>query len=293
MSFVSNHRRGLVLSTFSLFVLVTSSQAGVKIGEGDKWVSIGAGMKTAFRITEDSAPNGTDSSKNFALDDVRLYLNGSVTDTIQVEINTVKFPGDNVDILDAVFKLQLSDEFNVWMGQHIPPSDRLNYSGGFYQNTFDFPVVASRYAIQNDIGRDDGLSAYGKLADGKFLYHIGIFDGNINNASAEDNLLYAFRVSYSFLEVEPAPFYYTGGTYYGDKDILTIGFALNYQEDGVAAGVDDTTWNVDALFEKALDNDGVVTIEAAYYSYDRQGSAPNFGGAPINGDGSACLVYAG
>ena len=59
--------------------------------------------------------------------------------------------------------------------------------------------------------------------------------------------------------------YYLNGTYYGAKNLLGVGAAIQAQ-DG------DTATTVDFLFEKRLGDDGgVLTIESEYANYDQLG----------------------
>src|SRR6202020_2911314 len=72
--------------------------------------------------------------------------------------------------------------------------------------------------------------------------------------------------------------------YYGAVDVLTLAFALQYEENGVGTALhrgDYTGWNMDLLFEKKL-SFRVITLEGAYYNYDPGGVkdvVPGFGGA--------------
>jgi hypothetical protein len=97
-------------------------------------------------------------------------------------------------------------------------------------------------------------------------------------------MLVAGRAVVNFLDPEPG--YYNSSTYYGDKDVLAIGFAIQHQENVVNVGGTPgafTGFNFDGLFEKKLPGDGVLTIEGAFYDYDLQGTA---------GDGEAYLAQA-
>lgn len=88
--------------------------------------------------------------------------------------------------------------------------------------------------------------------------------------TTSDEPLYAGRVQYDFWEPNGAPAYYTGSTTFGAADVLSIGFAVQYQADGAVSPVavgDYTAWNIDGLLEKKLGS-GAVTIEGAYYDYD-------------------------
>jgi hypothetical protein len=93
--------------------------------------------------------------------------------------------------------------------------------------------------------------------------------------------LYAGRFSYNFLNVEKAPGYYTGSTNYGAAgDIFTVSVAFQYEED--AAGTvgdlgDFTGLYADIMYENVLENDGVLTVEAAYKDFDLDGKTNGFG----------------
>ena len=111
-----------------------------------------------------------DGDDNYGLNNVRLYLNGSVGPAA-VEINTETSFGDendlasgdelNVTILDAVAKLTVSGSANVWVGRFLAPSDRANLSGPYYLNTWNFPAGGTfgphRYTSIH-AGRDDGAA---------------------------------------------------------------------------------------------------------------------------------------
>ncbi|SVD76357.1 uncharacterized protein METZ01_LOCUS429211, partial [marine metagenome] len=69
--------------------LPTLVVAGAKIKIDDtKWFSVGAGLRTSFAVTENGAPNGTDSSSGVSLGGMRLYTTAKVHENITVEFNT-------------------------------------------------------------------------------------------------------------------------------------------------------------------------------------------------------------
>ena len=81
--------------------------------------------------------------------------------------------------------------------------------------------------------------------------------------------------------LDPEPGYYNSSTYYGEKDILALGFAIQHQSDVVTVlGNPEafTGYNVDLLFEKNFMDVGVVSIEGAFYDYDYE-DAPGSGSA--------------
>lgn len=266
----------------------TAAHAGATISFGeDKSVSVGLGLRTSFTSAEDGSPSGTSRSSDFELDSIRLYVNASLNKYIKGTFNTEKDADDNVKVLDAYAQFEFMDEFNVWAGRMLPPSDRANLDGPYYLNAWAYPGVVSQYPAKF-AGRDNGVTVWGKLADKMITYSVGAFEGhnNIAGASSEDdNLLYAGRIQFDFWDKGLDPAYYTSSTYYGSKDVLSVGIAAMYQKDGVGDNVtsgDYAAWNIDALLEKKLSNGGAATLEGAYYDYDTDDTAdvaPGFGGA--------------
>jgi hypothetical protein len=277
---------GLGVATAALLMASTSAHAGATIGFGDgESVSVGLGMRTSFTSQSNGAPNGSRSA-DFSLDDVRLYVGASLNDYIKATFNTERDGDGHVDVLDGYAQFEFMPEFNVWVGRMLPPSDRANLDGPFYLNSWLYPGVVSQYPAKF-AGRDDGATIWGKVFDKKLVYSAGVFEGHNRFAGASnqgDDPLIAGRVAYNFLDAEPDPAYYTSSTYYGSVDVLTLAFALQYEENGVGTALhrgDYTGWNMDLLFEKKL-SFGVITLEGAYYNYDTGGVkdvAPGFNGA--------------
>ena len=263
-----------LLTAFLLTETVFAAPGGqIKLPDNLRWINIGGGLRTSFTNVEDAAPNGVDSSNEFEIENIRLYVNANITNDIGFEFNTERdATGATADVrvLDAVAKFRFNDLAQVWAGRFLPPSDRSNLNGPYFLNVWDFPFVQAYPAIF--AGRDDGVSLWGITNDKRFKYQIGVFDGTNGSTTSnqEDNMLYAGRLTYNFWDPEPA-IYYNQSTYYGDIDVLAIGFAGMVQQDGagtVAVSGDYAAWNVDFLMEKKLSSKGVVTVEAAYYDYD-------------------------
>jgi hypothetical protein len=255
-------------------------------------LKLGVGLRSTVRAVEDGSANGKHYSYQGDLENIRLYTTSKLTDRFAVEFNTEFDSGndDAVRVLDAVLKYNHSDAFNLWLGRHLPPSDRSNLDGPYYLATFDFPGLTSRYP-GIFAGRDDGLSVSGQTGGGKFKYAFGAYEGS-DTGSAD--LLYAGRLTYNFWDPEPG--YYTSSTYYGDKKILALAITAQTQNNLIAGDKtsfgrewDDKDffgWNADLLLERKLPSmgDGVLTLEGAYYDYDLDG-------AP--GDGEAFMGLAG
>lgn len=277
------------LASATVLMLPSSyAQAGAVIEIDDtRWLSIGAGLRTSFSAVEDAAPNGDDYSKDFEVENMRLYLGAQVHENIKLTFNTERDAGndDGARVLDAIAQFEFSDTFNVWIGRLLPPSDRSNLNGPFYLNTWDFPFVQAYPA--EFAGRDDGVAVWGQTGGGKFKYQAGLFEGREGGPNDSDSLLFAGRLTYNFWDPEPG--YYNSSTYYGDKDVLAVGVVLMTQADGAGTSAEDqgdfTGFSVDFLFEKKLSGGGVPTFEAAFYDYDLDDVAD-----PVLTEGSSFFV---
>ncbi len=265
------------------------------LGDGVTF-TIGTGVRASVSAVSAFAPSagyaeggdGQSTIGRFNLDDFRIYTNLSLNQYVKFTVNTERGPASGpIQILDAYGQLEPMEELNVWVGQLLPPSDRSNLDGPFYLSEWYYPGVVSQYPSRF-FGRDLGGVVWGKLFDKKIVYSAGIFNGHNSQQFASDqgnNPLFAARVAYNFWDPEPAPAYYTGSTYYGKADILTIAAAGMYQKDGVGTFLNPGNygaWNIDALMEKKLGDYGVLTLEGAYYNYNTGGVIdvpPGFNGA--------------
>lgn len=222
-------------------------------------VTVGAGIQGGFTST---STDGSGSQLNkLTLDSARIYINGSVTENIKLMFNT-EYDGatNKVGILDAAAQFSLGKYGNVWAGRFLPPSDRSNLYGPYYSHEYKvytdgiqdgYPFVAT--------GRDNGVlwwSDFGK--------HVKVSAGMFDGASATGNnkLLGAARVQIDFWDKEEG--YYLNGTYFGDKNLLAIGGATQFQDGKTAA-------SIDFLLEKKLKNEGVISVESEYTNYNGLG----------------------
>ena len=258
----------------------------IEFGE-NKSVTIGGGIRTAFTMVEDAAPSGTDDSSSFDIQSVRLYMSGSIHENVKFTFNTecegcvfgqdandpIGAHGD-IGVLDAIIQFEFSEAFNIWVGRMLTPADRIEMNGPFYGlnwNQYTVPLLPSdQLGGAGLLGRDDGVTLWG--SKGKLQYAFGLFDGIDGGPNQDDNLLFATRVAYNFLNKEANPGYYTSSTYYGGlDDIFTLAFSYQTQADGTgtaAAPGDFSAFIIDALYESPLSNGGVVTIEGEYKSFD-------------------------
>jgi hypothetical protein len=235
-------------------VLVPLSQAQTQLGP----VTVGAGLRTEFENTD---PHSGNSSNQFLLDDIRLYVSGTVTKDIKFMFNT-DYDGvtNKVGVLDAVARIEISPRFNIWAGRFLPPSDRANLYGPFFAHQWGVYTdgIQDGYPFVFQ-GRDNGVVYWGQFAK-KIKVSAGAFDGR--SATGKPNVIGAARVQIDFWDPEDG--YYLNGTYYGDKNLLAIGGATQVQDGNTAT-------TVDFLLEKKLPNAGVVSIESEYSNYNGLG----------------------
>jgi hypothetical protein len=229
------------------------SRAQVNLGP----LTVGAGLRTSYVHT--NVDGGTDTD-TFPLDSIRLYVNGPVTSKVKFMFNTeYNGPTNTVNVLDAVARLEFSPMFNIWAGRLLPPSDRANLAGPYYNNHWGVFTDG----IQNGHpfifqGRDNGVVYWGDFK--KVKLSAGAFDGQ--TATGRPDVIGAFRAQVHFWDKEDG--YYLNSTYYGAKKLLTLAAATQVQ-----AG--NTATTVDFLMERKLANAGVITVEGEYSNYNRLG----------------------
>ncbi len=166
---------------------------------------------------------------------------------------------NKIGILDAVAEFDFFPEFHIWAGRFLPPSDRANLYGPFYSHewlTFTDGIQDGYPFVYQ--GRDNGVMYWGDFK--KVKVSAGAFDGK--SATGKPDVLGAARVQIDFWDKEDG--YYLNGTYYGDKNILALGGATQYQNGRTAS-------TIDFLLDKKLPNGGAFSIESELSDYNGLG----------------------
>lgn len=268
----------------SSILLVGQSEAGIKAKlSDDSAIELGGSIRAELISQEDGFNGGTDDSFKTSVHSMRFYLKGKVTDKIDFQLQT-EHSGGSMLMLDTLAKFKISPTLSVWAGRFIPPSDRSNLSGSYNLPTWQYPGIASHYPTSKKGGRDDGVAIIGSQAEGKLSYSFGLFNGKDKAAGIpDDSHLMSGRIAYSFWDSEG---YLTRSTYYGKKDIFTVGLTMMQQSDAFGDELmqtDMSAYNLDLLVEKNLASGGVASFEAAVYDYDDFGSI-------VSKEGDAFLV---
>jgi len=227
-------------------------------------VTVGAGVQTSY---VHDAPDGGDATDRFLLNSVRLYVNGTAAKHITFMFNTEYDGGSNhVTVLDAAAQFGLSAKVNFWVGRMLPPSDRANLYGPYYSHEWavytdgiqdGYPFVAT--------GRDNGVLYFGQFD--RLRLEGGVYDGP--SATGQAAVLTAARAQYDFWDAEPG--HYMNGTFYGDKNILAVGGAGQWQSGGVSSTGTKQAYTADFLLERKTGNGSAVSIESELSRYDKLG----------------------
>ncbi len=283
-------------------------------------LKIGIGMRSGVDLKFDDA---TADGPTLSLGDgvvnqlnVRPLFSGQLTESIGFTFN-METTQSSVDVLDAIIQLKVADEFQVWVGQHIPAMERNNFNGPFYNNGWNLPI--SVHTLPFDIaGRDRGATFWGLVAGGVLKYHVSVVDlAPAASTTAPDpddattvldtegagigNARIAARATINLLD--PENYYYTSGTYYGSQDTLALGAVVQYQKgvdatDGTDLDNDLMAFTADLLFEKVVEGSGTFTLNGGYWNFEGTGDyyqanqgTSNFGsGLGLPGGSSSYLV---
>jgi hypothetical protein len=289
-----------LLSGLAFVAGVETAAAGEKFTFGpNDWISVGAGLRASYTHNDDAAPGQEEN--DYTLDSARIYVNGQWGKIIGFTYNTEIDKDSHGDVdrlrtLDALVRLEFSDAFNIYGGRMLMPSDRANLDGPYYLGTWEYPLVSVYNYPAIFAGRDNGAAAWGYIADKRLYYAVGVSEGCIDQGSScynpsADKPMISARFTYNFWDRESG--YYTSSDYYGQKEILAIGGAVQYQSDAVTNGAktaDYTAFNLDFLMQKKVFGGDVFTLEGAYYHSDTEGILTTNPTGVVDGDGFFILT---
>jgi hypothetical protein len=175
--------------------------------------------------------------------------------------------------MDLVGQLDFMDEFHIWGGRMLTPTDRSNFSGAWFMSPWDYPGVYGVGALAGayvgprgteEIGREVGATVWGSFGGGTFKYYAALMDLD----DPEVSPLYAGRLHLNLVGKEPG--FYGSSTYYGSQNVVAIGVAAQYQKRSTIAAPEDDLlgFNADLLAEYNVEGTGTFTGELAYYNMD-------------------------
>jgi len=253
-------------------------------------IDYGGRLRTAVRFQGTSDPKAfNDASATLTAD---LYASGQINKMWKwlFAITAADYggaPGQPstvaMNVLDAMVGFTPLPEFQIYAGRMLVMADRYAPSGpwsmdewvypGFFSNPGTPPAVPKA----GPVGRDVGVTAWGVPLGGHLKYYLGAYQLQDPALSP----LYSGRLQVSLLSPEPGWFQRT--TYYGDRDLVSVGIGGQYQKHGSVMAVpappagmmapppmldDYKEFNADLIVEKRIGDIGGLSLEGAYYKYD-------------------------
>jgi hypothetical protein len=259
-------------------------------------IEVGAWVRTSGMIQ-----GGNDQSKlnDWHMDTnyVELHTGGRITKTVGVTLNldaavtslnapvAVSPSGSNtyVGIEDAILQFDFLNEFHLWAGHLLVPVDRANSAGPWFAVMWNFvgsvafngiPFAALPHTGPPFmVGRNNGAVVWGDIVGGRLTYAAGVFD---NGEVTVFSPLYSGHLRLALLDPEPG--FWGNGSYFGEKDIISIDVGGQYQKNGAAIpGLYQyknlVEFNAGALIEKRFGGSW-LTAEGTYYHYTALDGGP-------------------
>ena len=311
-----------------LFGLATRAQAGPLIEYGDNGGFLQIDVKGQIFVENTSygAGKGADTSRtdiHFMRN--RISLTGMLNDTWGYKFQTcggtgtTKYPifyslaaqdtdpnDRDIRIIDAYAIANFSPALNLKVGLTKIPLTRANLDDCFAPLSQDRSmfVYTAFGTSPAKVSRDLGGVAYGRFFEDRLTYFLGIFQGRAGSSAVQNpldgrtyvtsnapktNLEYVGRITYDFMDSEGGSGYQ--GTYFGAKNVLTIGAGMAFQPNvaykNVTNGpviaatntgspiingsdtVNYTAYAVDMMYEQNFPI-GVVTVTGQYLKQDFQ-----------------------
>ena len=284
--------------------------AGARITFGDEDQGVlQLQYKGQFRFTSrdiGSGADGDDWTSNFGFRRNRLAVMGAWSDTVSLYVQTEFTEDLNVDtlgvadanlgtdfqLLDAVVRFNFSPAFKLNVGKFKYNLSRENLESCEQPLTLDRSLFIRPSYVST---RSQGVALWGNLLGDKLQYRVDAMEGRkaVSGFTApSSSLRYGARAHVTLLDPESS--YGYKGTYLGEKTVLTIGAAyqfepnVTYIDTDTQLGEEDyQAWTVDGYFEYPLGDAGTVTASAAYEKVDLgdayQGANPDLGATGLFG----------
>lgn len=247
-----------------------ASAAELKLAsaDGESWIKFG--FLAQVRGESFDTADGTDTSKDLYFRRLRLLFGGQINPKWGFFIDTdspnlgkgnadgTKNAGD-VYIQDFAITYTHNDAFKVDVGMLLVPFSHNSTQSAATLLAPDYGPYSFQQSTVTDsrVGRDYGFLLKGLVAK-HFEYRVGAFQGD-RGVNASNNFRYAGRFVYSAFEPDAGLFY--TGTTLGKKKILTVGAAIDTQEDYQATALD-------FFWDQPLGGGNALTLQANWMNYD-------------------------
>lgn len=289
------------LLVFAACLLAAAPARAVKLSaDEDTFVNVRFLLQAWVQVTEEGAPNGESLGKDLFLRRVRIILGGQINDRISFFFNTdaPNFGRDGYEnqaflVHDAWATYRIAPELLIDAGFMQLPSVHNGNLGAPFLFTLDYHAPVFRFPpASTQFFRDMGVQARGVLADDRVQYRLGVFRGvrgvptvagapptGPQGLNPSDALRLAGSLRFNFLEAEREEFFLKG-LYFGEKSVLSVGVAGEWQEDAArdAAGLTDYGWGgADVFLDLPIGAQQEVIANVAAMSWQAGEGSPNTG----------------
>lgn len=181
-------------------------------------------------------------------------------------------PNQNFYVLDAQIRYDPFDFLRFQLGKFKHNLTRENLESCFEPLNLDRSLFIN---TPYKTSRDYGVAVWGNILDGWIQYRVDVMEGKTGRsgdpvASSMSQFRYTGRLQFSFLEDKETD-YGMKGTYRGNKTVLTLGGAVQYEPSVVYTDVVNKTgvkdylaYSVDLFYEQPIEKVGTFTLSAAY-----------------------------
>jgi hypothetical protein len=236
---------------------------------------------------------------------VGLYVQTEFLEDQNITALTVTDSGSTSDfsILDAVIRFDFDNRFHVYVGKFKYNLSRENLEACEMPLTLDRSLFIRAPFVST---RDKGVAIWGNFFKDRFQYRIDVMNGRLPTTASAPEPKSAFRYSgrAHVTLLDPEKNYGYRGTYLGEKKVLTLGAAYQYEPDAAfadtvaqAGAKDYKGWTADLFFEYPLEDVGTATFSAAYEDIDigdaYKGANPDPDAIGLNGEKNGYYVKAG
>lgn len=267
---ITSRVRGAFIAAAVLTTVLGASAGELKLqsADGESWIKFG--FLAQVRGESFDTADGTDTSKDLYFRRLRLLFGGQLnpkwafffeTDSPNLgkgNADGTKNAGD-VYIQDFAITYTHNDAFKVDVGMLLVPFSHNSTQSAATLLATDYGPYSFQQSTVTDsrVGRDYGFLVKGLVAK-HFEYRVGAFQGD-RGPNASNNFRYAGRFVYSAFEPDAGLFY--TGTTLGKKKILTVGAAIDTQEDYQATALD-------FFWDQPLGGGNALTVQANWMNYD-------------------------
>ena len=242
-----------------------------EVTSADGESSIKFGYLAVMRAESEELPNGEDA-ENLFFRRLRIMFGGKLAPkwTFFFETDSPNLGksapdgskgASDVFIQDFFVTYNHTDAFKLDFGLILIPLSRNSTQSAVTHLTNDYGPYSflNSGPTNSRVGRDYGVQARGSLAENKFEYRLGVYDGNRGENAAED-LRYAGRVMFHVFDAETGMFY--TGNNLGAKRALSFGAGFDTQDDYTAIGAD-------LFYDQPVGDDGsAFTFQLDWINYD-------------------------